>query len=522
MATITTNGGSGLDINSIVSQLMQIEQQPIAKLNTKEASFQSQLSALGTIKSALSNFQTAVSSLLDLSKLNGVKASSSNSDAATVSASNTADLGNFSLDILKLAQRQRLTSQGGQFTSADQVLVPAGSGVSQSKLTFTFGKIDATAPDGFIPNADPKAKPTSVTIADGNGDGKLTLAEVRDSINKQTDLGVTASIVKDSDNSVRLVLTGANTGENYAFKVGVSTTDASGVDVATDLSKLAFDPKNATTDASGNLNTSGFTILKDGLAQNAKAKVNGIEVSSASNTMTEVVNGLTINLLKTTTDSNGVSSPVQLTSGRDSGSIKTALTAFVKAYNDVQGSISQAASYDPKTKTAGILQGDASVRGVQSQLRSMLGEAFGSGDDAIKTLSQLGVAFQQDGKLALDSTKLDKAVTNNLDSVMSFLGSYDKTKNPTKAPASSADSFGVKLNDMLDKMLTKGGMMDSRTDGINSSIKLLGQQRDTLTAKLTETETRLRKQYVALDQTLTKMQQSSSSLMAMLSSLSSN
>ncbi|GHD61095.1 flagellar filament capping protein FliD [Jeongeupia chitinilytica] len=520
MATITTNGGSGLDINSIVSQLMQIEQQPIAKLNTKEASFQSQLSALGTIKSALSTFQTAVSSLLDLSKLNGVKASSSNSDAATVSASNTADLGNFSLDVLKLAQRQRLTSQAGQFTAADQVLIPAGSGVNQAKLTFTFGKIDASATDGFTPNASAPAK--SVTISDGNSDGKITLAEVRDSINKQTDLGVTASIVKDADNSVRLVLTGTNTGENYAFKVGVTTNDANGDPVATDLSKLAFDPKDATTDAAGNLNTSGFTILKDSQAQNAKAKVNGIDVSSASNTLTEVVNGLTINLLKPTTDSNGVSTPIQLTSARDSSSIKTALTAFVKAYNDVQSSISQNASYNAETKTAGILQGDASVRGVQSQLRSMLGQAFGGGDAAIQTLSQLGVAFQQDGKLALDSAKLDKAVTNNLDSVMSFLGSYDKTKNPSKPPASSADSFGVKLNDMLDKMLTKGGTMDSRTDGINSSIKLLDKQRDAMTAKLTETEARLRKQYVALDQALTKMQQSSNSLMSMLSSLSSN
>ncbi|MBM3114208.1 flagellar filament capping protein FliD [Jeongeupia naejangsanensis] len=520
MASITTNGGSGLDINSIVSQLMQIEQQPIAKLNTKEVSFQSQLSALGTVKGALSSFQSTVAALMDINKLNGVKATSSGTDVATVTASNTADLGNFSLDVLKLAQRQRLTSQAGQFTSGDQVLVPKGSDVAKAKLTFTFGKIDAAATDGFKPNASAPAK--SVDISDINGDGQITLSEVRDAINKQSDLGVTASLVKDSDNSVRLVMTGANTGENYAFKVGVETTDAGGATVASDLSKLAFDPNGGTTDANGNLVANGFTILKDGFAQNAQAKVNGIDVSSASNTLTDVVGGLTITLLKTTTDTNNKSTPIQINSQRDSGAIKSALSAFVKAYNDVQTSITSVAGYNADTKASGILQGDASVRGVQNQLRSMLGEAFGGSDQAIKTMSQLGIAFQSDGKLALDSTKLDKAVTENLDSVLTFIGAYDKTKNPTKAPDSSQGSFGYKLNDMLDKMLTKGGTLDSRTDGINRSIKLLSEQRDAMTAKLTETEARIRKQYVALDQTLTKMQQTSNSLISQLAALSAN
>ncbi|AOX99305.1 flagellar filament capping protein FliD [Jeongeupia sp. USM3] len=508
MATITSNGGSGLDINSIVSQLMQIEQQPIAKLNSKEVSFQSQLSALGAVKGAVSGLQSAMAALLDINKLNGVKTTSSASDIATITASNTADLGSFALEVSQLAKAQRITTNatdgGGAplYKNADAVL--ATGDLSGLKLTFTFGTASG---GGFTTNPDVKA--ATVDLSDANKDGKLSLGEVRDAINKKSDLGVTASIVKETDNSVRLVLTGAKTGEKMAFKLDVNA----GAATSSGLNELAFDP----TAPSGS-----FGILPGDAAQNAKAKINGIDVVSQSNTLTDVVGGLTINLLKTTIDSAGKSTPVTLTSQRDSGAIKTAMTAFVKAYNDMQATISSASGYDAKTKTGGILQGDASVRGVQNQLRGMLGVSFGSGDDAIKTLSQLGVSFQQDGKLALDSTKLDKAVTNNLDSVLSFLGAYDKTKNPTKPPESTQDSFGYKLNDMLDKMLTKGGTLDSRTDGINRSIKLLSDQRTTMTAKLTETEARLRKQYVALDQTLTKMQQSSSSLMAMLASLSAN
>ncbi|BCL75359.1 flagellar hook-associated protein 2 [Jeongeupia sp. HS-3] len=509
MATITSNGGSGLDINTIVSQLMQIEQQPINKLNTKVASFQSQLSALGMVKGAMSSFQSAVSALLDINKLNGVKASSSTPEIATITAGNTADLGNFALEVSQLAKAQRITTNakdgGGAplYKNADTVL--ASGDLSGAKLTFTFGTVSGSA---FTVNPD--VKTATVDLSGASKDDKLSLGEVRDAINKQSDLGVTASIVKDGDNSVRLVLTGTKTGENMAFKLDVNA----GAATSSGLNELAFDPAAPSGGS--------FGILPGDVAQNAEATINGIKVSNQSNTMTDVIGGLTINLLKTTLDSAGKSTPITLTSTRDSGAIKAALGAFVKAYNDVQASITSVSGYDATSKTSGILQGDASVRGVQNQLRSMLSEAFGGGDQAVKTLSQLGVSFQKDGKLALDSAKLDKAVTGNLDSVLSFLGAYDKTKNPTKAPDSSQGSFGVALNDMLDKMLTKGGTLDSRTDGINQSIKQLGRQQDTMTTKLTETEARLRKQYVALDQTLTKMQQSSSSLMAMLSSLSSN
>lgn len=517
MATITTSG-SVLDINSIVNQLMTIEQQPIQKLNSKEASYQSTISALGSVKGTISAFQNAVAPLLDLSKFAGIKASSSQTDYASVSAKNGADVGTFALKIEQLARVQRITS--GVFSSSSAALQTNANNpatdVASATITITKGAVAATGSVGgtnFTPDTSATAKTLQISP---DADGKITLSSVRDAINKQTDLGVTASIVQDGTSSYRLVISGANTGEASGFKIDVEAKNAGGAVVSSGLSQLAFDPDSYTgIDSNGVRSYSNYSILKDALAQDSKSTINGLAITSKTNTLENVVNGLTITLKKPT---DSTTSQVDLTVGKDGSSIATLLGTFVKAYNEMNKTFKDATAYDPTTKTAAILQGDATVNGAKQIVRGVLNSTFGSDDNVLKTLSSVGLSFGRDGSLSLDTTKLNKAVAEHFDDVVNLFGAYDKTANTT-VPESSKTGLAYRLNKSLDGMLAANGMFASRVDNINKSIKALDTRRADLAAKLVLTEARYRKQYSALDTMLASMQSTSNALAQQLANL---
>lgn len=526
MATITAAGsGSGIDIESLVTKLMAAESTPLSKLASKETKLQTKISAIGQFKSLISSLQSATSSLLNLNNVNGITAKSSNTSAVTISAGNDAATGGHSIDVYSLASTQRLISASGTFTGSKQNLASVTSGATTTAaatatLTIKFGTwTEGTSTTTFAADATQSA--VSIDIAAG-ADSEITLSDVRDAINSKG-AGVSASIVNDTDGSARLVLNSTTTGAKGGFTVDLALKDSN--------SAVLYDSSaapTATTAFSGvvfnqtTANTASAAMDLDTIAADAHIKFDGVSVYRASNTIKDLLDDVTLTLKGTTLGTDGkTSTAASLTLSRDSGTISTQLQAFVTAYNALASTIKSSTSYNATTKVAGTLQGDATIVGLQSQLRSMLTASYGDSSDSIRTLSQLGVAFQKDGKLAVDTSKLSDAVTKDLDGVIKFLGSFDQS-TVSSAPTSSYTSFGYVLNKTLGDMASDDGLIASKIKGLNKSVDILEKRYDTLTTRLTVVEKRYRAKFTAMDTAISNMQGMSSYVSQLLSLTSSS
>jgi len=527
MATITAAGsGSGIDIESLITKLMAAESTPLTLITQKETKLQTKISAIGQFKSLISSLQGTTSTLLNLSNVKGITAKSSNESAVTISAGNAAGTGGHSIDVYSLASSQRLISASGTFTSSSQNLSEVTSGgitteATTATLTINFGawtKGDTST--SF--SADSSQSALSIEV-DAGSDGTITLSDVRDAING-SDSKLSASIVNDADGSARLVLTSTEMGAENGFSVDLALADADG----NELYNSATGNTTATTAFSGvvfnetTANAVSASMELDTLAADAKIKFDGVTVYRASNTITDLLDDVTLTLKGTTLGSDGTTSTsATLSISRDSSSISSKLQAFVTAYNSLASTIKSTTSYDSATKTSGTLQGDATITGLNNRLRSMLGASYGDSSDSIRTLSQLGVSFQKDGTLSLDTTKLSDAVTNDLDGVIKFLGSFDQTKS-TLAPSSSYKSFGYVVDEAFQDMVSDDGLIESKLDGLNKSVDDLEKRYDKMTTSLVALEKRYRARFTAMDTAIANMQTMSSYLTQLLSTDSSS
>ena len=414
MATSATTSTTNLDVNSIVSQLMAVERQPINKLNAKEASYQAKLTAYGSVNGALASFQTAVQGLSSASRFTSLDATPSDDTILSATASSIAAAGSYSLEVTSLAQAQKLAAAGKSSSTAS-----IGAGASTT-LTFDFGTISGGAFDAGTGKytgaafASSGAATKTVTIDSSNN----SLQGIRDAINA-AQIGVTATIINDGDatNPYRLALSSDSNGSSNSMKISVSG-DA---DVGT---LLAHNPDD----------DAGQNLAETVTAQNAVFKVNGVEVSKTSNSVADVIQGVTLNLKKVT------ASPTTLTVAHDKASVSNAVASFVKAYNDLAKTLKDISAYDPKTKQAAILQGDGTVRTIQSQLRNTLGAAVVGASGDLTTLSQIGVAFQKDGSIALDSAKLNSVMESNLADIASLFAATGKATDSLVSYTSATSS----------------------------------------------------------------------------------
>jgi flagellar hook-associated protein 2 len=388
MAGLTASGiGSGLDIDSLVTQLMSLEQRPLTALATKEASFQAKLSAFGQLKSVLSTLQTAADALKDAAKFSATKATVADATLLSASSTSSASAGSYSVEIGALAKTQRTaTSAASEFSPV------AGD------LTITFGSV---AGGVFTPGS---AGPETLSFAGG------TLEELRDAIN-EGDLGVTASVI-DNGSAKQLVLTGKETGADQAFSL-------SGI--------LSYDPAGTTT--------SSDPVYGVQAAQNSQIEVDGIAVTRSDNTIDDVIDGVTLTLTKA---SPGTTTTVTIAD--DKSGARSGIDAFVKAYNDLNTTLKNLTAYNPATKTAASLNGDSTARGIQSQLRSFLSGTI-SGLAGANRLADLGVGFGSDGALKVDSTKLDAALSDPTKNVAAFFAGSDSVTGFAKSLSERLDGF---------------------------------------------------------------------------------
>ncbi|WP_153109261.1 flagellar filament capping protein FliD [Propionivibrio limicola] len=508
MAGITATGtGSGIDIESLITKLMDAESTPLTKLDTKEATIESKISAVGQYKSLVYDLKAAGTALQDIENLNGITATVGNTDALAVVTENDAAVGRYSVEVKQLAQNQQIVSDAGTYTSASDALVESDSGVAKAVISVNFGSVIET--EGVKSFSADSTRLQEITISAGS-DGEITLQDVADAIN-DGDYGVTASLISDAEGSVRLAISGSKTGAENAFSIDVAYLDSAGESVtpATTpaLSDLEFDPSQTTNTA--------FSLSENGTAQNSIMKLNGVEITRDSNTIDDAVEGMAFDLKEVTT------SAMTVKIARDSSNISTQLQKFVDAYNALSSQIKTDTAYNATTGTAGKLQGEGSIRSLQSQFRSLLGQAFGDGSGSIRTLTDLGISFQDDGTLKLDSSKLKNAVNNNLDGVIEFIGAFDQSVS-TSAPTASQDGFAYKLEQFSKNLLADGGLIDGKLDSLNNSIDDIDTQRERIKQRLEDIEARYRAKFTAMDTAVASLQSLSTYVEQLLEMTSSS
>jgi len=471
LGSISSAGiGSGLDVNGIVTKLMAIDSQPLTQLQTQATSLNAQMSTFGQLQSLMASLQTASNAATSLTLWNQTTATSSDSSSVTAStgagttSGASASAGNYTVAVQNLASRQTVTTATG---------MPASATLGADTLTITLGTYTEAAPvsgspasgspppaTGFAANAS--RPPVNVAIAATD-----TLQNIADKINA-AGAGVTASIITDASGA-RLSIQSASTGAANGFQI----TSATGA-----ATSLACDATSASS-----------AMLRSQTSADANATINGISVKSASNALTNVVSGLTVNLLRPTT------TPVDVTVAADSASITTAINNFVTAFNGVATFLHTQTQYDASTKTAGPLQGDSTAISIQSQLRGILNQVS-SASSAFGTLNAVGITMQKDGTLAVDATKLSNAEGN--------LAELRKLMITTGANSASS-GFIHRFKVLADAALSYDGTFQSRTNSLNARLKANSDDQAAMQMRLAQTQARLTAQYTALDTQMTTL-----------------
>ncbi len=432
---ITVGGiGSGLDVNGIISQLMDLERQPLVALQQKAVDYGVELSAYGKIKSALSTFETAVETLKNTDTFTRFSATSSDTNAFTASADDTAVGSTYGVEVLRLAQADKKYATGNYSGETGTFRLTSGS-------------------ESF-----------DIVVGSTNN----TLADIRDAINNsENNTTVSAAIINDG--SDKLVLTSRSTGEANA----ITATDLSGTVAAT----LNFDkvPDLIGVNLDASVNVDGFTI------------------SSATNTVTGAISGVTLTLKQVT------STAQSLTVARDTSAITTDIETFIDGYNALYGTLRELGG------ETGNLSGDSALLSIERGLQGVLNSA--ASGLPVRYLSDIGISKGVDGRLSLDNTTLDSAMSDNLNNVINLFSDENA-------------GFATRLAAVLDGYTNaETGLIKNREDGVYARLDTLEERQDALTLRLESIEKRFRAQFTALDTLMSQMQSTGNFLTQQLASL---
>ncbi len=447
---VSSGIGSGLDIASLVQQLVEAERQPTAsRLSRFEARAQSQLSGLGQFRGALTSLQTAAAGLAGPgSAFEAVTVNSANEERFTATGAAGAAAGLYEVEITQLAQAHRLASAA--FTDSD-------TDVGYGNLTVEVGS------ESFSLSIDSAA---------------ASLSEIRDAINTATDnAGVTASIVT-TDDGARLILKSTESGADSALRVTASGGDGG-------LDALVYDV--------GVLEN--LSVLD--AAQDAKIKVDGFVATSATNNFAGVIEGVTINAVEAEA---GVAYDLSVV--RDDGAIRAGIQKFVDRFNNVATTVANLTRVG-EDGLGSVLTGDSLLRNASNQLRSYLGGQLGSG--ALSTLADLGIEFDNQGKLSIDSDALDEVLATNFVGVVAFFG--------------GDNGVVANLDGRIDALIDSDGLIQGREDGLELRLDRIADQRVALDRRIAAVEARYQAQFSALDSLIAQLRSTSDFLSNQLQNL---
>lgn len=454
MATISSLGlGSGLDLNGLLDKLTKAEQQRLTPYTTKQSSYKAQLTGYGTLKGALEKFDNLSK---EMAKEDFFKATTATEhDAFKITTNAKAVPGNYVVEVKNLAQAQTLTTQA---KVSDQGEKLGKEGITNRSLTITAGN---------------PPKETKIPLSDD----QTSLVEMRDAINGAK-AGVTASIMRVGDNDYQLAISSSTTGENNKISLQVDNDDKLG-----DI--LNYNATRGTT-----------TAMKQTVApQDAELMVNGTAIKRSTNSISDALQGVTIDLkTKTKTDE-----PQHLVISTNTAGTTDKIKEWVDSYNSLLDTFNSLSKFTPvKTgeapnPTNGPLLGDNTLRGIQSSIKSALSAA--QDNPELKGLGNLGISTNtKTGKLEIDSAKLKKAMDEKPDQVSNFFVGNGKDTG-----------MATEIHNEIQCYIKSGGIIENSTKSINTNLDRLNSQITTVTASIQNTIDRYKQQFVQLDTMMSKM-----------------
>jgi flagellar hook-associated protein 2 len=472
MADLSVGGlATGIDTASLIQKLMELEQQPQKVLQSKVTAAQSKISIFNQISSAMSSLETAVKEMNTPTAFISRASALTDSSVATATVDSTAQPDTHTILVDSLAQFQRQISDTTYASAAD---------LNFSTGTITIGK--SGSPD------------TPVSIAIGEGQNSLT--GIAAAING-SGANVSASLINDGT-GYRLILTGKDT-NNYAVDTtGLTTAPVSPTGAAYAAPTFA----------------GGIGYLE---GRPASFTVDGIAMTRTSNSISDVIPGVTFNLLK-----DGASS-TKLTVSTDISGVTAKINGFVSAYNSAMTLLSKQSSYNSTTKSAGALAGDSTVRDIKKQLQSVISNAVAGVDDNFSGLSSIGISTNyQDGTLKVDATKLAKSLNTHFDAVADLFTHNSGKKNLAANEYGIAQQFTTQLGKITHiyegDTSSNNGKIASRIKGLNDLISDTNKRIAVMDDQLARKQAQLKKQYAAMESLVSSIQSSGNKLLAALDS----
>ena len=476
-----TGIGSGLNINEIVTALVNAEKAPKTnQLDNLEKQTTTRISAIGTLTGAMNSFKTALDALNKPSLFESRTASTSNSSVLKATATATAPAGTFSVQVQQLAASSKVALQS----------VSGGTGA-----TFNSGTLEISAGSTSI----------SVDVTAANN----TLAGMRDAINEAgKDSGISATIITD-DSGSRLVLNSTKTGEGNDIQVAVTEDGETtgGNALTTQAFTPQADPDNAGAFLKPSSDSGAGGVISQ--AKSAKLTIDGLQLVRDSNKIEDALEGVTLDLVaaQSATDLTD-GKTINLTVGVDKSSVKSNLQKFVDAYNALITSSAQLTAVvevEGSKPVAGPLVGDSTVRNVLAGLRNEIVKMTGGGESGVRALADLGITTGKDGKLSLDYAALTKALDTNFDQVGAYL--------------TGSDGLMGRLSGFVSSYVATDGVLKQRDSALRDTLKSVDAQRESLNKRVESLQTRLYAQYNAMDSLVGQLTRTSESLSGMLANL---
>ena len=437
MSSFSVGGlNTGIDFNDMISKLIEIKRRPINILETKRTTYNDKISTYNELSTKLSDLKSAADKLKTSAGFYVKTSSESDSTVLDSTASGTASVGNYSISITELASAEKEIHNGSGLTASTDVVNSSGS---DKIFQYTYGGTQRT-----------------LTVADGT-----TLEGLKALINNDaSNPGVMATVINDGTN-YRLIISGDDTGATNTITIDAGTTlDGTGSTV--DFSSASFsDTANIAADAV-------FTV-------------DGLEITRSSNAVSDVINGVTLNLKKVDSTT--------LTVSADNESIKEQIEAFVTAYNDVNTFITSNSTYDTDSEEGGIFVGEGTTRNIQNNLRRMVTSSVSGLSGSLSILAEIGITTNyKTGNLEINSTTLDTKLGTNLDDIA------DLFKDSTNGISVQLSSYISDISSTID------GTIELRKDGLQSIIDSIVDTIKNMEYRLEKTEGDMVRKFSALEQ----------------------
>jgi len=440
---------SGLDSNSMIEQLLELEREPIVKLQQQEAAYQVELSAYGSLKGVLGSLRSTVEALDSASNLTSFSAVSGNIELFSASVDENATSGSYDITIQQLAEVHKLASGG--FSEEEYV----GEGTLHLKVG--------------------NGSTTDIEVS-----ATHTIAEVAQAIN-DAEAGVRAGVIFDGTDYF-LTLAAHDTGVENVINLTVTDIGDTNDTDMNGLSRLVYEA-GVTENISNIQDAADAIVTVDGIA----------DIHRSGNIINDVIDGVTLTLESAPDIPDNQAT---LTLSRDLEAAVSKITAFVDAYNETIALFDEYQSYNSDSETAGVLLGDATTKSIRNRLNTLVTGTI-SGVESFSRLTELGIALNTEGQLEIDSSTLNSALEDHFDEVLQFF----------TQSMEGAEGFALRMADTLDGILSSTqGTLAARTNGIQDSIDDIGDQVERLEMRVLAWESRTRAQFNSLELLLAEYQ----------------